>query len=376
MPRDTPTSSDVRDGAVVTIPNVAERVPYALVALKPTSLTVANRSTHLAELGYRGLPQKGPSSENVRLGVGDLLGVTIFEAASGGLFIPSEAGSRAGNFVQVPQQQVDSSGFIDVPYAGSIKVAGITARAASAEIARRLASRAIEPQVVVSINERRGNDISVFGEVNQPARFSLDPGGIRLVGAIARSGGSRYPAYETIVTIQRNNASYHATLSSIINNPAQNVQLLSGDVVYLSREPRYITVFGATPDPSGLNTRKITFDNDNMTMAEGLAKSSGLQTTRADPRSVFVFRTESKRVLQELGLDPGTYATELVPTIYSVDLTTADGIFLMNHFDLRDKDVVVASESPTVDYLKFVNVVNQTFAVPSGIGIGVATAVR
>ncbi len=50
-------------------------------------------------------------------------------------------------------------------------------------------SRAIEPQAVVTISDRRGNDVSIIGEVNNPARISMDPGGLQVLGAIARAGG-------------------------------------------------------------------------------------------------------------------------------------------------------------------------------------------
>jgi polysaccharide export outer membrane protein len=49
-----------------------------------------------------------------------VVSVTIFEAEAGGLFVPSEAGARPGNFVTLPEQIVDSNGNITVPYAGTI----------------------------------------------------------------------------------------------------------------------------------------------------------------------------------------------------------------------------------------------------------------
>ena len=48
------------------------------------------------------------------------------EAEAGGLFLPSEAGARPGNFVTLPDQMVDSDGNITVPYAGTIRAAGRT----------------------------------------------------------------------------------------------------------------------------------------------------------------------------------------------------------------------------------------------------------
>ncbi|WP_246791535.1 polysaccharide biosynthesis/export family protein [Bradyrhizobium commune] len=55
-----------------------------------------------------------------------MVAVTIFESTAGGLFIPAEAGTRSGNFVSLPNQNVDSAGNISVPYAGAVKAAGRT----------------------------------------------------------------------------------------------------------------------------------------------------------------------------------------------------------------------------------------------------------
>ncbi len=374
VPRDGPTQTEIRSGAQTYTDDVPERLPYALIKLAPSILGAANQATAAATPSFGKLPGSNTASQNIRISVGDVVTVTIFEAASGGLFIPSEAGARAGNFVQVPSQQVDSSGFIDVPYAGSVRVAGSTARAASAVIAKRLASRAIEPQVVLSLNERKGNNVNVLGEVNLPARFPLDPGGVRLTGAIARAGGSKHPAYETIVSIQRGSQTYRSILSSIVKNASQNVEVYSGDTIYLSREPRYALMFGATSEGNTGNTRKVSFDNDTMSMAEGLAKVNGLTSTRADPRAVFVFRIETKHYLNSIGVDISNYGTNQIPTVYTVDLSTADGMFMINQFNLRDKDIIVASDSASVDYLKFVNIVNQTFLTPSSAGAAIANA--
>ena len=66
------------------------------------------------------------SPKRITLGIGDVVSVTIFEAEAGGLFLPSEAGARPGNFVTLPDQMVDSDGNITVPYAGTIRAAGRT----------------------------------------------------------------------------------------------------------------------------------------------------------------------------------------------------------------------------------------------------------
>jgi len=83
---------------------------------------------------------------DITYGVGDILSVTIFEGASGGLFIPAEGGVRPGNFVSIPNQAVDIHGNISIPYAGSIRARGRTQVEVQDAVVAALKNRAIEPQ--------------------------------------------------------------------------------------------------------------------------------------------------------------------------------------------------------------------------------------
>jgi polysaccharide export outer membrane protein len=371
IPKDGPTGDEIRANAETTIQPTAY-LSYALVHLTPLALDAANRSTIAQMPSFKDLPSKLPRSD-IRIGKGDIISVTVYEAATGGLFIPPEAGVRAGNFVQIPSQQVDGSGYITIPYAGNVKASGLTARDLSGEISHRLAKRAIEPQAVVTINERRGNDISILGEVNLPVRFAMDPGGIRILSAIARAGGPRNPAYETVVTVQRGATKSQAVLSALVKDPRQDIQLAPGDVVFVSREPKTFMVFGATPEPNSTsstastNSRRFLFDSDNLTLAEGLAKAGGLAQERADPRSVFLLRYEKRNTLRDLGVDVSLYVQESVPTIYAVDLSKSDGFFLMNDFYLRHRDMIVVADSASADLMKLLNLMNNATAIASNI---------
>jgi len=369
--KDGPTGAEIRANSEVTLEDSAARISYALVKVSPQVVEGINSFTRAKAHGFAAAAKRRPRYADVRIGTGDLIGVTIFEAAAGGLFIPLEAGSRAGNFVQIPNQQVDGSGNITVPYAGTISVLGRTAADVSRVVAEKLSQRAIEPQVVVSINERRGNDVSVLGEVKSPARFSLDPGGITLLGAVARAGGPTYPTYETVVTVQRGKQTHQAAMSTIVKSPDENITLVPGDVVYVTREPRSFVVLGATPTAvvtvSNIS-RKYSFDEDNVTLADALARGNGLDDLRADSSSIFLFRLESRDLLAALGVDVSKYAGPKVPTVYAVNFTRADGLFLANSFYLKHRDIVYVSDSPSTDLLKVVNVVRQIAGAAGDIG--------
>ena len=95
-----------------------------------------------------------------------MISVSIFEAAAGGLFIPAEASVRPGNFVTLPNQPVDTKGYISVPYAGLVPTAGKTPAEVEQAIVDRIKNRAIEPQVVVALVTQNTSLITVIGEIN------------------------------------------------------------------------------------------------------------------------------------------------------------------------------------------------------------------
>ncbi len=122
--------------------------PYGYVTLSPQTVHI------LEEFGPRSLTgifgDRRPPPE-ITFGIGDVISVSIFEAAAGGLFIPAEASVRPGNFVTLPNQPVDTRGNISVPYAGLVAAAGKTPADVEKEVVDRIKNRAIEPQVVVAL---------------------------------------------------------------------------------------------------------------------------------------------------------------------------------------------------------------------------------
>src|SRR5262245_19363206 len=107
FPGPGPESWDIRSDA-------SETVPYALVKLNQSTLDIL--SAHEPK-GLAGAFTDRRPPQNLTFGIGDVIDITIFEAAAGGLFIPLEAGVRPGNFVNLPPQIVDNNGNITVPYA-------------------------------------------------------------------------------------------------------------------------------------------------------------------------------------------------------------------------------------------------------------------
>ena len=235
---------------------------------------------------------------DILFGVGDVLTITIFEAAAGGLFIPAEAGVRPGNFVTLPNEPIDSAGNISVPYAGAVKAAGRTQGQVQKEIVDALKNRAIEPQVVVALATQNTSLISVLGEVNTPNRFAAFPAGEHLLDAITRAGGIKGQGWDTVVELERDGKRAIAPFASLVYDPRNNIWAHPNDTIYVFREPQTFLAFGAAGQQG-----QFAFDDWKISLAEAVGKAGGLLDVQADPASVYVYRREPRDLVAKLGVD-------------------------------------------------------------------------
>jgi polysaccharide biosynthesis/export protein len=316
--------------------------------------------------------QSRPAAE-IRFGIGDVLSITIFETQSGGLFIPADTGARPGNFITLPQQQVGRSGMVTIPFAGELKAAERTAGELEKAIAGRLRQRALEPQVIVTLVEQRSSVVSVIGDISQSLRFSLDPGGERLLGAIARAGGTRFAPHETLVTLQRGGVSEAAILADIVEDPRLNVQLAPDDTIIVARQQRYFLALGAVGQSASITqlNRRFPFEDRRLSLGDAMARAGGIQDDRANPSAVFLFRFEKRAALARLGVATPELPGDEIPTVYRADMLNPTSMFLVQRFQMRHNDLIFVSNSPSTDLLKFLQIIlpiAQTGALSAAMG--------
>jgi polysaccharide biosynthesis/export protein len=356
LPTDGPRHQDILAGATTAMVNVPGTVAidYALVDLNQ------NVVAHAIDVDPGSFfktyaATRGPAPE-IRVGVGDVLTVTIFESKSGGLFIPADSGTRPGNYVSLPPQSVDFRGNISVPYAGVIDAAGRSISAIQTDIERRLANRAIEPKVIVSFVEQNSTAVSVVGEVNLPKKARIPQNGARVLDAIADAGGIKWPGYETYVTLQRRGKKSTVYFNTLVKNPEENVFVYPGDTLYVYREPRRFVAYGALNSFGPLGaTGEFAFNAEHVSLAEGVGRAGGLTDTQANPGQVFLYRVESRKVLCDMGVDVSQFPPEqeAIPTVYRANFRDPSGYFYAQKFPMRGKDILYVSNAEAVEVTKF-----------------------
>jgi polysaccharide export outer membrane protein len=362
MPASGPASWDVWAGQ-----HDPGNLPYAFVRITPKIASILGKAVPrlVGEFPDRSRPK------DIRFGNGDIVSVTIFEATSGGLFIPAEAGVRPGNFINIPNQAVDVNGNISIPYAGTIRARGRTQVEVQQAIVDALKDRAIEPQAVVSLVDQRTSLITVLGDVARPGRIPAQLTPERILDAISRSGGTAGPGPDMWLMLERDGRRALSPFGALIYEPANNVYVHPDDIIYLYREPQTYLTFGA------LGTQQqIPFGAWRITLAEAVAKAGGLSDSIADPASVFLYRGETREVAQAMGIDCSPFQGPIIPVIYNINFRNPASYFLATTFEMRNKDVIYVSNSVSVEatkFLTYVRTVNSTLNDPINYAINALT---
>jgi polysaccharide export outer membrane protein len=344
-------------------------LPYALVRVTPKVTDVLARALpRLTGFSDRSRPR------DLRFGIGDIISVTIFEASSGGLFIPSEAGVRPGNFITIPNQAVDIHGNISIPYAGEIRANGRTAVELQQAIVDALKNRAIEPQVVVALTEQRTSLITVLGG-GRSTRVPALPSPERLLDVIARAGGvtggsgTITPGSDLWVMLERNGRRELAPFGALVYEPANNIYAHPNDTIYIYHEPQTFLTFGALG-----SQQQIPFGTWRISLAEAISKAGGLNDAAANLGSVFLYRGETREIAEAMGVDCTPFEGPIIPIIYILNLRDPAGYFLATTFEMRNKDIIYVSNSFSVESTKFMNYLNTVISTtedPMGFALQV-----
>jgi polysaccharide export outer membrane protein len=368
LPGTGPTSDAVHGNATAGVRSTAP-LPYALVDISADTIGFLSQPNLITFKGQ--FPDKRPKPTQV-VGVGDVLNISIFEAAPGGLFTPGQsAGARPGNFVDLPAQAVDQKGSIYVPYAGEIPAAARTIPEIQQAVVARLRNRAIEPQVVISLNQQHASVVSVLGDVNTPGVLALNSVGERLMALIARAGGPKFQAVESYVTMQRDGKRVRVLLSRVVNDPRENIFIRPNDVIFITREAPTFTALGAlNQNVFGFNS-EIPFDVETLTLAQAMGKAGGLNDQQSDPSEIYVYRYEDRPFLEKLGVDLTRFTYDRIPTIYRLNLRDPSGMLLAAGFQMRSKDVMYVANAKVVDYYKLLLLINNTTSTVRNVNTGV-----
>lgn len=345
-----------------------------MVELGPAVARAVAQTSHasLRELG----PTRGTGPTD-RIGAGDTLAISIYEAGPG-LFAGSHAADMSGlsntnaglspggggtsvgaagggatTAETLPRMLVDRSGRITIPYVGEITVAGRTPSQVQQIIQGRLAGKAAQPQVLVSVLGNTSNTVFLSGDVHKNGRVPLGVANESVSDIVTLGGGPTHSPQDTTVRVTRHGRDAEEVLADLQAYPADDIAVEPHDHIHLTYDPRTFLVFGATG-----KVAQEEFRSPHLSLAEAVARSGGLDDQRADPDALYLFRFENPVVLRAMG---ETAPNAPVPVIYHINMRDPQNFFLLQSFAMHNKDLIYVANARSVQLYKFLQIINSVF---------------
>lgn len=309
--------------------------PNALISITP-DLVFALRSVPPPD-PTKDLEPFMVAPEPYRIGPADVLAITVwgspeFSQPSG---VPSgSAGNTASSGFTV-----SSKGFIQMPFIGNVKAAGLTEEELRDKLSELLQSMLKKPQVTVAMQTYRSGRIYVDGEVRTPGQLILNDVPMTLPEALYRAGGITTAADRSSVLVTRGLKTVRINIDQLTARgiDPQRILLASNDTVRVaSNEDTRVYVLG---EVNGAGAKP--FRKGRLTLNEALGDAGGVASTSGDPRQIYVVRVT----------DP------LKPEIYHLDAASPVALALADGFELKPRDVVYVDPVPLVRWNRVINLI-------------------
>lgn len=275
---------------------------------------------------------RGPKSQTLR--IGDKVDLTIWDNQQNSLLT-----QNGSNMTTLSALVVSPNGTIFVPYVGDVVVNGLTADGARDRIQRELTPIAPDAQVQLASTPGVGNSVSVLGGVGAPGAYPLPNRNTMILTMLATAGGIKDSMRNPVVTMSRAGQKYSIPARDLYDSPDKNTRLYSGDQIIVQNDERAFTSLGASGSES-----LIYFPKEYVTAMEAMSLMGGINDARADPKGILVLREYPADAV----VPAGQNGPEKNQVIFSLNLTTADGLFAARNFLIHPNDTVLATESPVV----------------------------
>lgn len=233
---------------------------------------------------------------------------------------------------------VDHEGMIQFPYAGSVKVVGLTQDQARNLLADKLSRYLKQPRVTLRVQSYRSKRVYVDGEVKNPGLQSINDIPMTLVEALNRAGGVLPTGDQSQIVVNRNGKNYQINLPQLVQrgvNPG-SIMLANGDVVRVrSREESKVFVSGEVVAP-----RALPMYNGRLTLNEALGESGGINPTTGDGSQIYVVRRSGANQV-----------------VYQLDGRSPGALAMAEGFELSPKDVVYVAATPLANWHRAISLV-------------------
>ncbi|WP_040610903.1 polysaccharide biosynthesis/export family protein [Oceaniovalibus guishaninsula] len=278
-----------------------------------------------------GWPRQTPGSQGQLIAPGDRVTIRFWDSSENSLL--TDSGQRSAD---LGTMTVSPSGRVFIPYVGEVRIAGMSDARAREAIQTQLLEISPSAQVQLQLEQGRLNSVDLVSGVKSPGSYPLIDRNLSVLEAISLGGGVSERLRNPRVKLQRGSNLYARSLTALYQNPALDTLVTGGDKIIVDEDRRYFLALGAAGKED-----LVYFTQEDLSALEAISMIGGIADTRADPEGILVLREYPREALAA-----GLRGPRETRVIFSIDLTTADGLFSAKNLQIMPGDVVLATESP------------------------------
>lgn len=323
-------------------------------AVEPITRDSLTRYANWPAVGEQGLDwiQRVDQPNTRIIAPGDTVAVTLWNTEDNSLL--TAPGQR---FVSLPPNRVSPTGSVFLPYIGQIRISGMSPDEARGAIEKGYLTVTPSAQVQLELVEGRQSTVSLIGGVAKPGAYPLRDQDVTLLDVLAEAGGANPALSNPQIRLQRGERTYGISLDRLLGDTAQNTTLRGGDRVFVEADERYFLSLGAAGTQA-----QHRFPQDRLTALDALSIIGGLSADRANAQGILILRRYADKSVRRDGSGP-----RHVRSIFTIDLTSADGLFSAGEFRIRPGDLIYATESPLIGTRNVFAVIGSVFGLASQV---------
>ncbi|MEM7438832.1 MAG: polysaccharide biosynthesis/export family protein [Pseudomonadota bacterium] len=279
---------------------------------------------------------------------GDRLSLVIWDTEENSLFTALQQKS-----VRLDDVPVSPAGTVFVPYVNAIRVAGNTVEVARRKIQTKLEDIIPSAQVQLYHEQGAANAVDLVGGVTKPGSYPVIDRHFTILNLISQGGGVTAGLRNPRARLNRAGRTYVRSITDIYENPALDTRLQGGDKVIVEQDTRYFLSLGAAGQES-----LIHFTKESVTALDAMALVGGVADSRGNPAAILILREYPTSAVRD-----GIRGPQHQRTIFSLDLTNADGLFSAGRFQIQPKDTVLVTESPITSAQTILGLVGSVFGI-------------
>lgn len=308
------------------------------------SLVLEDQRARQALLDNEGVDKLYGKSGPYLIGPGDILSIVVWDHPE--LVLPTQTYAIGTGVTElaigdtasgIPGYTVSSTGYIQFPYAGLLKVAGLTELQARNLIVNSSSKYIQDPQITVRVLGYRSKRVYVDGEVKTPGAIAINDIPMTLLEAVNRAGGILPTGDRSAVYVIRDGRRTRVNVPALIERgqDLNQVLLKSGDIVRVTpRDDSKVFVMGEVTLPTAAVMR-----DGRMSLTEALGLAGGPNQLTSNPSQIFVVRSTE----------------QATPLVFHLNAGSPQTLAVAEKFELQPKDVVFVDTAALVRWNRFIS---------------------